>query len=80
MSWNGKKDKRLLLRVSEEMWRAVHALAELDHRPIQDEIRYLMGIGLDHARREGLKDKPGPMRQLSSTAVNTRQSRDEDVA
>jgi hypothetical protein len=78
--WNGKKDKRVLLRVSEEMCRAIHAFAELHHRSIQDESRFLMGLGLDQLRAEGLKDKPGPMRQLSSTRVNSRQSADEEIA
>ena len=78
--WNGKKTERLLLRMSEEMARTVRALAELHHRSLQDEIRFLIARGLDHSMPETLKDKPGPKRQLSSTGVNSRQPQGEEVA
>jgi hypothetical protein len=78
--WNGKKSERLLLRMSEEMASTVRALAELHHRRIQDEIRFLIARGLEHSMPEMLKEKPGPQRQLPSTGVNSRQPKSEDAA
>lgn len=72
--WNtGTKDCRVLLRVTEQMARKIKALAELNSRKYQDEIRYRIGIGLDHALLSEGKVRPGPKRQLSSTNGNSRQ-------
>lgn len=74
MDWNtGTKDRRILLRVTEQMERKVKALAELNFRTYQDELRFRIGIGLEHAQLSEGKVRPGPKRQLSSTGGNSRQ-------
>ncbi len=51
------KTERMRLRVTEDMLREIRALADLQHRSIQDQARYLMAIGLDHARPGAAKEQ-----------------------
>ena len=42
------KEDRVLLRLDDELDRIVRAKATLDHRQIQDELRHLIALGIDH--------------------------------
>jgi hypothetical protein len=44
------KTERMRLRVTEDMLREIRALADLQHRSIQDQARYLMAVGLEQMR------------------------------
>lgn len=66
------KDKRVLLRVTDAMDRKIRAFAEIDDRPIQDEIRWLIARGLEHRESEGIKETVVKSRQLLSTDGNSR--------
>lgn len=73
--WNGKKTHRVLLRVSEEMAITVKALAELNHRAIQDELRFLIARGLEHSLGQRSKVRTAPPRQRLSIAEQDRQEK-----
>jgi hypothetical protein len=47
---NGKKTERVMLRISEEMAQRIRALAEVEHRQVQDQVRFLIAVGLSHSR------------------------------
>lgn len=79
MIWQ-KKTERLLLRVSEDMAQAVRELAEAEHRSIQDQLRYLIAVGLKHHQSEVLKENGERSRLLRSTGVNSRRAKSEEVA
>ena len=52
----GMKEKLFIkthMRVTEDMAREVNALAELEHRPIQDQYRYLIALALQVLRNGG---------------------------
>jgi hypothetical protein len=68
MDFNGKKTERVLMRVSEDMAREVRALAELECRPIQDQCRLLIMIGLSHAKANVGNGMNMRVRQAVSTA------------
>jgi hypothetical protein len=63
------KTERMRLRVTEDMLREVRALADLQHRSIQDQARYLMAIGLEHSRRGASKERRAEVRAAASPSV-----------
>jgi hypothetical protein len=63
------KTERMRLRVTEDMLREVRALADLQHRSIQDQARYLMAIGLEHARRGASKERRAEQRAAMGPSV-----------
>jgi len=67
MLLNGKKTERILMRVSEEMSLQIRALAELEHRTLQDQIRFLIAAGLSQAWTRGGNATIGSERQSAST-------------
>lgn len=70
--YNEKKTDRLLLRMGEEMAREIRQLADIGHRSIQNQIRYLLEIALKHESKLRDKVSPGPSRQLMSSGGNYR--------
>lgn len=46
MDWTGKKTQKLHIRLTEDVAREVRATAELEHRPIQDQMMILIVRGL----------------------------------
>jgi hypothetical protein len=67
MNLNGKKSERMLLRVSEDMARSVRALAELEHRSIQDQFRFLIANALQQAQQGSGNGTSARKRQAPST-------------
>jgi hypothetical protein len=67
MDLNGKKTERVLMRVSEDMEREVRALAELEHRPIQDQYRALIAEALQQRRSDSSNGIRKPPRRALST-------------
>jgi hypothetical protein len=47
------KSDRVLMRVTEDMAREVRALAELEHRTIQDQYRFLISTALQQGKLAG---------------------------
>ena len=47
------KSERVLMRVTEDMAREVRALADLEHRTIQDQYRFLISTALQHNKLAG---------------------------
>lgn len=68
MLLNGKKTERMLMRFSEEMSLQIRALAELEHRSIQDQIRFLIASGLSQAWSRSGNGTMSTERQVASTA------------
>jgi len=64
---NGKKTERMLLRVSEDMARSVRAMAELEHRSIQDQFRFLIASALQQTQSGSGNGTGERMRQAAST-------------
>lgn len=69
MLMNGKKTERMLMRFSEEMSLQIRALAEIEHRTIQDQIRFLIAAGLSQAWAVRGNGTMGTERQPASTAL-----------
>lgn len=69
MEFNGKKTERVLMRVSEDMAREVRAMAELEHRSIQDQFRYLISRALQHGLSGTAKETRARTRQAPSTGT-----------
>ena len=69
-----KKSERLLLRVTEDMARQVRQFADIHHRTIQDELRYLISCGFHHIAAEGGKEINVKSRQLLSSDVGKKES------
>jgi hypothetical protein len=80
------KSERVLMRVTEDMAREVRALADLEHRTIQDQFRFLISTGLQQSKRAGngrgdfRRQRPsteifaeGQAKELSSAAVKSGQ-------
>jgi hypothetical protein len=67
MLLNGKKTERMLMRFSEEMSLQIRALAELEHRSIQDQIRFLIASGLSQAWSRSGNGTMSTERQQTST-------------
>jgi hypothetical protein len=67
MLLNGKKTERILMRVSKEMSRQIRVLAEIEHRSIVDQIRFLIAAGLSQAWSRSGNGIMGEERQLVST-------------
>lgn len=53
---NGKKSEKMHVRLTEDLAREVRAIADLEHRPIQDQIRVLIFLGLQ-SLRHGNRDE-----------------------
>lgn len=47
---SGKKTERLRVAVSADVAREIRAMAELDCRELQDQVRFLLLRGLEHSR------------------------------
>jgi hypothetical protein len=45
-----KKTEKMHLRLTEDIAREVRAVADLEHRAIQDQLRFLIVLGLQAAR------------------------------
>lgn len=43
---NGKKPKRVMLNITEEMWRQLYAYSDLNGLPLEHVIRYLLAWAL----------------------------------
>lgn len=69
MQLNGKKTERMLLRVSDDMARSVRAMAELEHRSIQDQFRFLIAIALQQTQSGSGNGIGETTRQAPSTSV-----------
>ena len=65
------KSERVLMRVTEDMAREVRALADLEHRTIQDQYRFLISTALQQARN-AVKAGNDSTRRFSSTDSGTR--------
>ena len=50
MDWSGKNTQKMHIRLTEDVAREVRATADLDHRPIQDQLRFLIVLGLQAVR------------------------------
>jgi hypothetical protein len=46
------KTEKLHIRLTEDVARQVRAIADLEHRPIQDQLRFLIVMGLQALRAE----------------------------
>lgn len=44
------KTEKMHLRLTEDIAREVRALADLEHRPVQDQMRFLIVLGLQTAK------------------------------
>lgn len=53
---NGKKTQKMHIRLTEDLAREVRALAELESRDIQDQIRVLIFLGLQSRRQGSMAD------------------------
>lgn len=60
----------MLLRMDEEMSIEVRMFSEFEHRPLSDELRHLIAIGLDQKRRMVGEETMRVLRQLASTGSN----------
>jgi len=69
MQLNGKKTERMLLRVSEDMARSVRAMAELEHRSIQDQFRFLIASALTQMQSGSGNRTDERKRQAPSTSA-----------
>lgn len=49
-NWNGKNTAKMHIRLTEDVARQVRAIADLEHRPIQDQLRFLIVLGLQAVR------------------------------
>jgi hypothetical protein len=63
------KTERVRLRVTEDMAREIRAIAELEHRQVQDQIRFLIAMGLEQRRRGTEKERDAESRPTLSHAV-----------
>lgn len=50
MDFNGKKTERLRVAISADVAREIRALADLECRELQDQVRFLLMRGLEHCR------------------------------
>lgn len=57
------KTAKLHIRLTEDVAREVRAIADLEHRPIQDQLRYLIVLGLQVVR-SGVQGNDDTMRRL----------------
>lgn len=70
-----KKPRRIMIRVTEEMEKTVAALAEINHRSVQDQYRFLVEWALDQRLGEGRKETMRLPRQPMSANVSYRQEK-----
>jgi hypothetical protein len=68
------KSERMRLRVTEDMAREIRVLAEAECRSLQDQIRFLISVGLEQRRRSVGKALEGEMRPLSARPVPRRRT------
>jgi hypothetical protein len=59
------KTEKLHIRLTEDVAREVRAIADLEHRPIQDQLRFLIVLGLQ-AARAGVTGNGGPSRRAAT--------------
>lgn len=64
---NGKKERRVLLRVSEEMEKQIRAGADREYRTVSDHIRYLLATALSQLAGTDGKETIEQLRQSAST-------------
>jgi len=69
MELNGKKTERMRLRVSSDMADEVRAIASLECRDLQDQMRFLLILGLEHLRRGRGNQRQVEPRAAASRAV-----------
>lgn len=62
---SGKKSEKMHVRLTEDLAREVRAIADLEHRHIQDQIRVLILIGLQ-TLRHGQSDEIRRMAPLAA--------------
>lgn len=58
MDWNEKKTAKMHIRLTEDVAREVRAIADLEHRPIQHQLRVFVVLGLQ-AYRSGVHANNG---------------------
>lgn len=64
MEWNGKNTAKMHIRLTEDVAREVRAIADLEHRPIQHQLRVFVVLGLQ-AYRSGVHANSGIERRTS---------------
>lgn len=69
---SGKKSEKMHIRLTEDVAREVRATADLDHRPIQDQIRYLLVLGLK-VLRSGVQVQDDVIRRTVPPVATTHQ-------
>lgn len=67
MEFTGKRTERVLMRVTPDMASEVRALAELEHRTIQDQFRFLIASALQQRSLHHGNGTPIPPRRAVST-------------
>lgn len=73
MSSSARKDNRVMLRLTEEMWRQIKFFADVDGRSDQDQVRWFIATALSQRQRRQRKAAGGRRRQQLSASVNNRQ-------
>jgi len=63
------KTERLRIRVTEDMLREIRTLADIEHRSIQDQARFLLSLGLQHRRAFVDNGPVGERRAAAGPAV-----------
>lgn len=70
MNLNGKKTAKMHVRLTEDVAREVRAAADLECRPIQDQIRVLIIIGLQVFRQGNMGDSRRTMPHVDAQDIS----------
>lgn len=77
MEYGGKKTERVRVALSEDIAREIRALAELECRDVQDQLRFILMRGLEHLRGNRGNRHLGERRAISGHAGTAeRQAKD----